>query len=156
MPYVPYMQRVWSLQVRNVFHVWLVNSNGTPNRTAGLEQCWACSSGRMWLLHPIYRRPVIASPIIPNKRWKSHKQLFRPSWASSVAYWWMCRDVWLPAYVCTYVHKLHPPTPPPGHSALFHCRSLGWGNNQWLCIQTLTFVSPHHIVQYSDLCMPVV
>ena len=153
MPYVPYIQRVWGLQVRNVFHVWLVNSNVTPNQSAGLEQSWACRSGRMWLLHPSYRGPVIASPIIPNKRWKSHKQLFRPSWASSVAYWWMCRDVWLPAYVCTYVHKL---TLPPLPQATQHCFTA----EVWVGAITSDYVfrhlhipSPRSTVQWP---MPVV
>ena len=48
---------------------------------------------------------MIPSPVIPNKRWKSHRQLFHPSWGSSV---W-CTDgcVGMTGCLCIYHQCKH-------------------------------------------------
>ena len=59
------------------------------------QQSWSMARG----LKSYLRQPVIASPVIQQKRLESHRQLFRPCWGSSV--WrtdeWMLDD-WLFLY----------------------------------------------------------
>ena len=42
----------------------------TLNQTTALEQCWVHWG---WALCPTRRVPVIVSPVIPSKRWMSHR-----------------------------------------------------------------------------------
>ena len=52
--------------------VWVITGTITPNQPAALKPV-LCEAGG-WSLRPIKWEPVIASQVIPNKRWRSHRQ----------------------------------------------------------------------------------
>lgn len=73
--------------------------------------------------HPIDWQPVIASPVITNNRWQSHRQLFRPCRGSSV---W-CTDgcVWMTALpMPLQPMKYCPPSPPTPQVLLANLLSM--------------------------------